>query len=144
LDNQNWIFFVAYPRDQGLQYEGTISPLKGVSSTSNLWGLLLFLQYFDATGIQGYIDYGKIPAILIQLRKISHVEHVNGAFHFFDRNQSGYIELQELRKALADEINTNNKQVINAIMHCVNTNKVGILHFWSNISMFVYAFIFSV
>ncbi|WJX11170.1 Calcium-dependent protein kinase 14 [Trifolium repens] len=85
----------------------------------------LVKAYFDATGIQGYIDYGKIPAILIQLRKISHVEHVNGAFHFFDRNQSGYIELQELRKALADEINTNNKQVINAIMHCVNTNKDG-------------------
>jgi calcium-dependent protein kinase len=104
--------------------------------------IFLFLQY--DVSIKGYIDYGEISAILIQLRKISHVEHVNGAFHFFDRNQSGYIELQELRKALADEINTNNKQVINAIMHCVNTNKVGILHFWSNISMFVYAFIFSV
>ncbi|KAK2400583.1 calcium-dependent protein kinase [Trifolium repens] len=81
------------------------------------------VKAYDDAAIKGYIDYGEIPGILIQLRKISHEEHVDRAFHFFDRNQSGYIELQELRKALADEINTNNKQVINAIMHCMNTNK---------------------
>ncbi|XP_061365111.1 uncharacterized protein LOC133308501 [Gastrolobium bilobum] len=31
-------------------------------------------------------------------------EHLHKAFQFFDQNQSGYIEIEELRNALADEV----------------------------------------
>ncbi|XP_009798776.1 calcium-dependent protein kinase 8-like [Nicotiana sylvestris] len=52
-------------------------------------------------------------------------EHLKKAFEFFDKNQSGYIEIEELREALADEIETNSEEVINAIMHHVDTDKDG-------------------
>ncbi|XP_004513770.1 calcium-dependent protein kinase 8-like [Cicer arietinum] len=73
----------------------------------------------------GYLDYGEFVAISIHLRKISHDEHLLRAFQFFDKNQSGFIELEELRNALADEVDTNSEEVINAIMHDVDTNKDG-------------------
>jgi calcium-dependent protein kinase len=51
-------------------------------------------------------------------------EHLHKAFDFFDQNKSGYIEMEELRDALSDEIETNSEEVINAIMHDVDTDKV--------------------
>lgn len=51
-------------------------------------------------------------------------EHLHKAFSFFDRNQSGYIEIEELRNALTDELDSNSEEVINAIMHDVDTDKV--------------------
>lgn len=53
-------------------------------------------------------------------------EHLHKAFSFFDRNQSGYIEIEELRNALNDGDETNSEEVINAIMHDVDTDKVSI------------------
>ncbi|CAI8602147.1 unnamed protein product [Vicia faba] len=73
----------------------------------------------------GYLDYGEFVAISIHLRRISHDEHLHRAFQFFDKNESGYIELEELRNALADEIDKNSEEVINAIMHDVDTDKDG-------------------
>jgi Ca2+-binding EF-hand superfamily protein len=74
-------------------------------------------------------------AISIHLRKISHDEHLQRAFQFFDKNESGYIELEELRNALADEVDANSEEVIKAIMHDVDTDKVSIFHIWSEFSM---------
>lgn len=51
-------------------------------------------------------------------------EHLHKAFSFFDKNQSGYIEIEELRNALNDDDETNGEDVINAIMHDVDTDKV--------------------
>ncbi|GAU43644.1 hypothetical protein TSUD_24130 [Trifolium subterraneum] len=73
----------------------------------------------------GYLDYGEFVAISIHLRKISHDEHLQRAFQFFDKNESGYIELEELRNALADEVDANSEEVIKAIMHDVDTDKDG-------------------
>uniref|UniRef100_A0A6M2EBC0 EF-hand domain-containing protein n=1 Tax=Populus davidiana TaxID=266767 RepID=A0A6M2EBC0_9ROSI len=52
-------------------------------------------------------------------------EHLHKAFAFFDRNQSGYIEIEELRESLNDDIDTSIEDVINAIMHDVDTDKDG-------------------
>lgn len=65
-------------------------------------------------------------AISVHLRKMGNDEHLRKAFAFFDQNQSGYIEIEELREALADEVDTS-EEVINAIMHDVDTDKVGFL-----------------
>ncbi|KAK2363314.1 calcium-dependent protein kinase [Trifolium repens] len=73
----------------------------------------------------GYLDYGEYVAISVHLRKMGNDEHLHKAFDFFDQNQSGYIEMEELRDALSDEIETNSEEVINAIMHDVDTDKDG-------------------
>ncbi|GAU43642.1 hypothetical protein TSUD_24110 [Trifolium subterraneum] len=80
-------------------------------------------RLMDACNENGYLDYGEFLAISDHLRKMSHEEHVNGAFQFFDKKQSGYIELEELRKALADDIDTRSKKLIKAIMHDVAKHK---------------------
>lgn len=51
-------------------------------------------------------------------------EHLRKAFAFFDKNGSGFIEIEELRNALRDELDTNSEEVINAIMRDVDTDKV--------------------
>ncbi|WRX25650.1 Protein kinase domain - like 10 [Theobroma cacao] len=73
----------------------------------------------------GYLDYGEFVAISVHLRKMGNDEHLKKAFEFFDRNQSGFIEIEELRDALADEVETNSEEVISAIMHDVDTDKDG-------------------
>ncbi|KAB2037523.1 hypothetical protein E1A91_D03G082800v1 [Gossypium mustelinum] len=73
----------------------------------------------------GYLDYGEFVAISVHLRKMGNDEHLKKAFEFFDRNQSGYIEIEELRDALTDEVETNSEEVISAIMHDVDTDKDG-------------------
>ncbi|PNX80724.1 calcium-dependent protein kinase 8-like protein, partial [Trifolium pratense] len=73
----------------------------------------------------GYLDYGEFLAISDHLRKMSHEEHVDIAFQYFDKKQSGYIELEELRKALADEIDIQGKILIKALMLDVAKHKGG-------------------
>ncbi|XP_062117683.1 calcium-dependent protein kinase 32-like [Humulus lupulus] len=74
----------------------------------------------------GYLDYGEFVAISVHLRKMgSDDEHLHKAFEFFDKNQSGYIEIDELSHCLADDIEENNEEVVEAIMHDVDTDKDG-------------------
>lgn len=54
-------------------------------------------------------------------------EHLHKAFAFFDQNQSGFIEIEELRAVLLNDEETNSEDVVNAIMHDVDTDKVGIV-----------------
>ena len=63
-------------------------------------------------------------AITVHLKKMGNDEHLRQAFKFFDQNQSGYIEIDELRGALADEVDGSNEEVINAIINDVDTDKV--------------------
>lgn len=51
-------------------------------------------------------------------------EHLHKAFSFFDQNQSDYIEIEELREALNDEVDTSSEEVVAAIMQDVDTDKV--------------------
>lgn len=60
-------------------------------------------------------------------------EHLHKAFAFFDRNESGYIEIEELRNALIDEVDNSGEEIITAIMHDVDTDKVSIIVFtWTS------------
>lgn len=63
-------------------------------------------------------------AVTIHLQRMENDEHIHRAFMYFDRNSNGYIELDELREALADESGETNDNVINEIMREVDTNKV--------------------
>lgn len=76
----------------------------------------------------GHLDYGEFVAISVHLRKMGSEDHLQKAFELFDQNQSGYIEIEELRNALADEVDTS-EEVVSAIMQDVDTDKVS----WVNV-----------
>jgi len=86
---------------------------------------LMILMEAGDVDKDGHLDYGEFVAISVHLRKMGNEDHLHKAFEFFDQNQSGYIEMEELRDALADEVETNNEEVINAIMQDVDTDKDG-------------------
>lgn len=60
----------------------------------------------------------------IHLQRMENDEHFRRAFMFFDKDGSGYIELSELREALADESGETDSKVLNEIMREVDTDKV--------------------
>ncbi|XP_073045857.1 calcium-dependent protein kinase 32-like [Primulina eburnea] len=75
----------------------------------------------------GYLNCGEFVAISVHLRKMGNDEHIHKAFEFFDANKSGYIEMEELRDAFAEEAETEatSEEVIIAIMQDVDTDKDG-------------------
>ncbi|KAF5735793.1 hypothetical protein HS088_TW15G01309 [Tripterygium wilfordii] len=73
----------------------------------------------------GALNYGEFVAVSVHLKKMGNDEHLHKAFSFFDQNESGYIEIDELRNALNDETDTCSEEVINAIMQDVDTDKDG-------------------
>ncbi|KNA14653.1 hypothetical protein SOVF_105100 isoform A [Spinacia oleracea] len=73
----------------------------------------------------GFLNYGEFVAIAVHLRKMGNDEHMQKAFLYFDQNRNGYIEIEELRHSLADELDDNSEEVIDAIMRDVDTDKDG-------------------
>lgn len=63
-------------------------------------------------------------AVTIHLQRMENDEHFRRAFMFFDKDDSGYIELAELHDALADESGEADSNVLNEIMREVDTDKV--------------------
>lgn len=75
----------------------------------------------------GTLNYGEFVAVSVHLKKMGNDEHLHRAFSFFDKNKTGFIEIDELRDALNDDGDavTNIEEVTNAIMHDVDTDKDG-------------------
>jgi len=74
----------------------------------------------------GTLNYGEFVAVSVHLKKMANDEHLHRAFSFFDKNKTGFIEVDELRDALNDDSDavTDIEEVVNAIMHDVDTDKV--------------------
>jgi calcium-dependent protein kinase len=72
----------------------------------------------------GTLNYGEFVTVSVHVRKIGNDEHIEKAFTYFDRNKSGYIEIEELREALSDELDGNDEDIINGIIQDVDTDKV--------------------
>ncbi|KAF6156936.1 hypothetical protein GIB67_039697, partial [Kingdonia uniflora] len=87
----------------------------------------MLMEAADVDG-NGTLDFEEYVAVAIHLRKIENDEYLHKAFEFFDKKKSGYIEIEELRDALADKVDTNNEEVITAIIHDVDTKKVSHSH----------------
>lgn len=64
-------------------------------------------------------------------------EHFRKAFKFFDKDESGYIELSELEAALVDDLGETDTNVLNEIMREVDTDKV-----WLSFSRLIVLFCF--
>lgn len=88
----------------------------------------------------GYLDYAEFVAISVHLRKMGSDDHLGEAFKFFDKNETGFIEIEELRDALTDEAEAEatSEEVINAIIQDVDTDKVSIPHFPSAHQLLVF------
>ncbi|KAJ6791710.1 calcium-dependent protein kinase 20-like isoform X1 [Iris pallida] len=84
----------------------------------------ILMDAADVDG-NGTLDYGEFVAVSIHIQKIGNDEHLRKAFAFFDQNKSGYIEIEELRESLADDLGQNDEEVINAIIRDVDTDKDG-------------------
>ena len=65
-------------------------------------------------------------AVSVHLEKMGNDEHLRQAFANFDQNKSGYIEIEELRHFLAEELGPDSESVISAIMHDIDTDKVSL------------------
>jgi calcium-dependent protein kinase len=51
----------------------------------------------------GTIDYGEFIAATIHLNKLEREEHLLSAFRYFDKDGSGYITIDELQHACAEQ-----------------------------------------
>ncbi|PIN19978.1 Ca2+/calmodulin-dependent protein kinase, EF-Hand protein superfamily [Handroanthus impetiginosus] len=83
---------------------------------------LLVLMEAGDVNKDGYIDCGEFVAISIHLRMMGTDDHLRKAFEFFDKNGTGYIEIEELKDTFADEAS---EEVIDAIIQEVDTDKDG-------------------
>ncbi|KAH8493238.1 hypothetical protein H0E87_022474 [Populus deltoides] len=83
----------------------------------------------------GVLDYGEFVAVTIHLQKMENDEHFRRAFMFFDTDGSGYIELDELRGALADEYGETDNDVLNDILREVDTDKDGCISYEEFVAM---------
>lgn len=61
----------------------------------------------------------------VHLKRIGSDKHLTQAFRFFDKDQNGFIEFEELREAMSnDDLGPNNEQVIRDIIFDVDLDKV--------------------
>jgi len=80
----------------------------------------------DTNG-RGALEYGEFLAVSLHLQRMANDEHLRRAFLFFDKDGNGFIEPEELREALVDDGAADSMEVVNDILHEVDTDKVIIL-----------------
>lgn len=49
----------------------------------------------------GLLDYGEFIALSVHLKKIGNDERLRKAFMYFDRNKSGYLEIEDVREQIS-------------------------------------------
>ncbi|URE26782.1 calcium-dependent protein kinase [Musa troglodytarum] len=84
----------------------------------------MLIEAVDATG-KGTLDYGEFAAVSIHLQRMANDEHLRRAFSYFDKDENGYIEPEELQEALAEAGAADSIDVVNDILQEVDTDKDG-------------------
>ncbi|XP_031373791.1 calcium-dependent protein kinase 10-like isoform X2 [Punica granatum] len=110
--------------DGKVTYEELKAGLQKVGSQLAEPEIKMLMEVADVDG-NGVLDYGEFVAVTIHLQRMENDEHFRRAFMFFDKDDSGYIEMGELRDALADESGETDSDVLNEIMREVDTDKDG-------------------
>ncbi|KAK7257868.1 hypothetical protein RIF29_32159 [Crotalaria pallida] len=85
----------------------------------------------DAADIDGNgtLNCEEFITMSVHMRRIESDEYLTEAFNYFDKNQSGYVEFEELKDALSDHSGPNNDQVIRDILNDVDLDKDGRISF---------------
>ncbi|KAK6924939.1 Protein kinase domain [Dillenia turbinata] len=120
--------------DGKVSYDELKTGLRKVGSQLAEPEMKMLMEVADVDG-NGVLDYGEFVAVTIHLQKIENDEHFRQAFMFFDQDGSGYIELDELRVALADESGEIEADVLNDIMREVDNDKDGRISYEEFVSM---------
>ncbi|KAL9372590.1 hypothetical protein Peur_034834 [Populus x canadensis] len=120
--------------DGKVTYEELRTGLRKVGSQLAEPEIKMLMEVADVDG-NGVLDYGEFVAVTIHLQKMENDEHFRRAFMFFDTDGSGYIELDELRGALADEYGETDNDVLNDIMREVDTDKDGCISYEEFVAM---------
>ncbi|KAJ0982822.1 hypothetical protein J5N97_011077 [Dioscorea zingiberensis] len=110
--------------DGAVTFEELKSGLQKVGSKLTEIEMKLLMEAADIDG-NGILDYGEFVAITIHLQRIENDEHLRRAFLFFDKNGSGYIEIDELKEALFDDSGNVDTQVLIDIIQEVDADKDG-------------------
>lgn len=77
----------------------------------------------------GTLNCEEFVIVSVHLKKTGSDEHLAQAFSYFDKNNSGYIEFDELREALLDDkLGPANEKVIQDIIFDVDLDKVILKH----------------
>ncbi|KAM7275835.1 hypothetical protein ACFE04_017701 [Oxalis oulophora] len=120
--------------DGKVTYEELKAGLRKVGSQLAEPEIKMLMEVADVDG-NGVLDYGEFVAVTIHLQKMENDEHFRRAFMFFDKDGSGFIELIELHEALTDESGEIDGNVIDDIMHEVDTDKDGRISYEEFIAM---------
>ncbi|KAF8408040.1 hypothetical protein HHK36_007180 [Tetracentron sinense] len=94
----------------------------------------MLMEVGDVDG-NGVLDYGEFVTVTIHLQKMENDEHFRRAFRFFDKDESGYIEMDELREALTDESGEPDAEVLNDIIREIDTDKDGRISYEEFVAM---------
>ncbi|XP_073008791.1 calcium-dependent protein kinase 3 [Typha latifolia] len=84
----------------------------------------MLIEAVDTNG-KGKLDYGEFLAVSLHLQRMANDEHLRKAFSYFDTDRNGYIEPEELRKALVEDGAADTMEVVNDILQEVDTDKDG-------------------
>ncbi|KAF4356185.1 hypothetical protein G4B88_015374 [Cannabis sativa] len=85
----------------------------------------MLIDAADADGT-GTLNCEEFVTVSVHLKKISNEENLSQAFSYFDKNESGFIEFDELKEALLDhKLDFANDQVIHDILFDVDLDKDG-------------------
>ncbi|KAF7838409.1 calcium-dependent protein kinase 10-like [Senna tora] len=121
-------------KDGKVTYEELKAGLRKVGSQLAEPEIKMLMEVADVDG-NGVLDYGEFVAVTIHLQRMENDEHFRKAFMFFDKDDSGYIELGELREALADESGEIEADVVNDIMREVDSDKDGRISYEEFVAM---------
>lgn len=83
----------------------------------------------------GKLEFGEFVAVSVHLQRMDNDEHLRKAFTFFDKNGSGYIEIDELKEGLADGLGQDDEEVLNDIVREVDTDKDGRISYEEFVAM---------
>lgn len=86
----------------------------------------------EATGVdgKGNVDYGKFAAATVHLQRMDNFDdYLRKAFRHFDRDGSGFIDMEELQHGLADDLGPNEGDVLQDILKEVDVDKDGKISF---------------
>eukprot|EP00252_Welwitschia_mirabilis_P021500 TRINITY_DN5531_c0_g1_i1.p1 TRINITY_DN5531_c0_g1~~TRINITY_DN5531_c0_g1_i1.p1 ORF type:complete len:532 (+),score=105.41 TRINITY_DN5531_c0_g1_i1:987-2582(+) len=108
--------------------------LQKLGSQLNEQEIQLLMESADVDK-NGRLDFGEFVAVSIHLQRMDNDEHLHKAFKFFDKNESGYIEVDELKEALSDDVSSIDIEVLNDIVREVDTDKDGRISYEEFVAM---------
>lgn len=94
----------------------------------------MLIEAVDTNG-KGTLDYGEFLAVSLHLQRMANDEHLRKAFSYFDKDENGYIEPDELRNALMEDGVDDCTDVANDIFQEVDTDKDGRISFDEFVAM---------